>query len=139
MPGQCAIRPSVRLSDCSSPSEGLSDCSREIRGAIAAGQGFFLSDYGWHDKKFKSETSIRKPFLASWPRVPAPGNTQSAMALNIDFAPTFMEASSLAPTAEMQRRAAPRQSKKPESASSRLLRPAQEDDARHSGRLMHHY
>ncbi|MFO1499151.1 MAG: sulfatase [Verrucomicrobiota bacterium] len=67
-------------------------------------QGFFLGDHGWYDKRFMYEESLRMPFLARWPGVVQPGSVQLAMALNVDFAPTFLEIAGLAQPAEMQGR-----------------------------------
>jgi arylsulfatase A-like enzyme len=65
-------------------------------------QGFFLGDHGMYDKRFMYEESIRMPFLARWPGVIPSGSTQSAMAINPDFAPTFMEAAGLRVPTDMQ-------------------------------------
>jgi arylsulfatase A-like enzyme len=54
-------------------------------------QGFFLGDHGWYDKRFMYEECLKTPLIVRWPNVVKPGSTQGAMALNIDFAPTFME------------------------------------------------
>jgi len=67
-------------------------------------QGFFLGDHGLFDKRFMYEESIRMPFLVRWPAVIAPGTRVEAMGLNIDFAPTFLDAAGLAPSADMQGR-----------------------------------
>jgi arylsulfatase A-like enzyme len=55
-------------------------------------QGFFLGDHGLFDKRFMYEESLRMPFLVRWPAAIAAGSRSDAMALNIDFAPTFLEA-----------------------------------------------
>ena len=44
------------------------------------------------------------PFLVRWPAVIKPGTRIDAMALNVDFAPTFLDAAALAPSSEMQGR-----------------------------------
>jgi arylsulfatase A-like enzyme len=67
-------------------------------------QGFFLGDHGLFDKRFMYEESLRMPFLVRWPGVIAPGTHSDAMALNVDFAPTFLEAAGLPIPAEMQGR-----------------------------------
>jgi arylsulfatase A-like enzyme len=54
-------------------------------------QGFFLGDHGLYDKRFMYEASVRMPFLIRWPGVVKPGTTQEAMAINPDFAETFLE------------------------------------------------
>ncbi len=54
--------------------------------------GFHLGEHGFYDKRDAFETSIRVPLLAWSPgNVPA-GKTVSQMMLNIDIAPTVLEA-----------------------------------------------
>ncbi len=65
-------------------------------------QGFFLGDHGWFDKRFMYEQSIRMPFLIRWPGVIHAGGVERAMALNVDFAPTFMEIAGLKVPADVQ-------------------------------------
>jgi arylsulfatase A-like enzyme len=67
-------------------------------------QGFFLGDHGLFDKRFMYEESIRMPFLVRWPAGIKPGSRIDAMALNVDFAPTFLEAAGLPVPPEMQGR-----------------------------------
>src|SRR6185503_20276864 len=55
-------------------------------------QGFFLGDHGLFDKRFMYEESLRMPFVIRWPKVIKAGTRSDAMALNVDFAPTFLEA-----------------------------------------------
>jgi len=54
-------------------------------------QGFFLGDQGWFDKRFMYEPSLRMPFVVRYPREIAPGGVSDDMALNIDFAETFLD------------------------------------------------
>jgi arylsulfatase A-like enzyme len=67
-------------------------------------QGFFLGDHGMYDKRFMYEECLRMPFLARWPAGIKAGAVARAMALNVDFAPTFLEAAGLAVPADMQGR-----------------------------------
>ena len=67
-------------------------------------QGFFLGDHGLFDKRFMYEESIRMPFLVRWPAGIKPGTRSDALALNIDFAPTFIEIAGLPASEEMQGR-----------------------------------
>ena len=67
-------------------------------------QGFFLGDHGLFDKRFMYEESIRMPFLVRWPAVIKAGTRSDAMALNIDFAPTFLDAAHLPIPEDMQGR-----------------------------------
>ncbi len=67
-------------------------------------QGFFLGDHGLFDKRFMYEESIRMPFLVRWPAVIEAGSRVEAMGLNLDFAPTFLDAARLPVPADMQGR-----------------------------------
>ena len=67
-------------------------------------QGFFLGDHGMFDKRFMYEESIRMPFLVRWPAGIKPGTRSNALALNVDFAPTFLDVAGLPPAADMQGR-----------------------------------
>jgi arylsulfatase A-like enzyme len=67
-------------------------------------QGFFLGDHGLFDKRFMYEESIRMPFLVRWPAGIQPGLKSEAIALNVDFAPTLLEAAGLKIPSEMQGR-----------------------------------
>ena len=61
-------------------------------------------DHGLFDKRFMYEESLRMPFLVRWPESIKAGSRIDAMALNIDFAPTFLDAARLPVPAEMQGR-----------------------------------
>jgi arylsulfatase A-like enzyme len=67
-------------------------------------QGFFLGDHGLFDKRFMYEESLRMPFLVRWPAGIKPATSSDAMALNVDFAPTFLDLARLPIPAEMQGR-----------------------------------
>jgi arylsulfatase A-like enzyme len=67
-------------------------------------QGFFLGDHGLFDKRFMYEESLRMPFLVRWPAAIKAGTRSDAMALNVDFAPTFLDAAGQPVPAEMQGR-----------------------------------
>ena len=67
-------------------------------------QGFFLGDHGMYDKRFMYEESLRMPFLVRWPAGIKPGTRSDAIALNVDFAPTFLDLAGLPPSPEMQGR-----------------------------------
>lgn len=66
--------------------------------------GFFLGDHGMYDKRFMYEESLRIPFLVRWPAKIKPGSTTDAMALNVDFAPTFLDAAGEKTPPDMQGR-----------------------------------
>ena len=67
-------------------------------------QGFFLGDHGLFDKRFMYEESLRMPFVVRWPAAIKPGTRMTSMALNTDFAPTFLEAAGLPVHPQMQGR-----------------------------------
>ena len=67
-------------------------------------QGFFLGDHGLFDKRFMYEESLRMPFLVRWPAGIKAGTRSDAIALNVDFAPTFLEAAGMSVPVEMQGR-----------------------------------
>jgi arylsulfatase A-like enzyme len=67
-------------------------------------QGFFLGDHGMYDKRFMYEESLRMPFLARWPAGIAAGSRSDAIAINADFAPTFLEAAGVPVPPGMQGR-----------------------------------
>ena len=65
-------------------------------------QGFFLGDHGWYDKRFMYEESLRMPFLVRYPREIQPDSSCDAMALNIDFAETWLDYAGLPIPDDMQ-------------------------------------
>ena len=68
--------------------EGLSDDTLVV---YTSDQGFFLGDHGWFDKRFMYEESLRMPFLARYPRAIPAGTDAAGIAMNVDFAPTFLD------------------------------------------------
>ena len=67
-------------------------------------QGFFLGDHGLFDKRFMYEEALRMPFLVRWPATIKAGTRTDAIALNVDFAATFLDAAGLPVPADMQGR-----------------------------------
>ena len=57
----------------------------------SADQGFYLGEHGWFDKRFMYKESFRTPLLARWPGVIKPGQRNSDLVQNIDFAETFLD------------------------------------------------
>ncbi len=70
----------------------------------ASDQGFFLGDHGLYDKRFMYEEALRMPFLVRWPGVTRPGSVQRKLAINPDFAPTFLDIAGLPTPRDMQGR-----------------------------------
>ena len=78
--------------------------SRNTLVVYTSDQGFFLGDHGLYDKRFMYEECLRMPFLVRWPAGVKAGTTTASMALNVDFAPTFLQAAGLPVPADMQGR-----------------------------------
>ncbi len=68
--------------------------------------GYFLGDRELSDKFYMYEEGLRDPLIICDPREPAAnrGRTESAMTLNIDFAPTMLALGGVTPPAGMQGR-----------------------------------
>ncbi len=67
-------------------------------------QGFFLGEHNFFDKRFMYEESLRMPFLVRWPGQIKPGAVVKSMILNVDFAPTMLDAAGVKVPADMQGR-----------------------------------
>ncbi|HOK95430.1 MAG TPA: sulfatase [Anaerohalosphaeraceae bacterium] len=80
----------------------VSGLARNTLVVYSADQGFYLGEHGWYDKRWMYEESFRMPFIARWPGHIKAGIRVSALAQNIDFAPTFLEAAGLTVPHEMQ-------------------------------------
>lgn len=78
--------------------------SRNTIVVYTSDQGFFLGDHGLFDKRFMYEESLRMPFLIRWPAAVKAGTQSDAIALNVDFAPTFLDAAGRREPADMQGR-----------------------------------
>jgi len=65
-------------------------------------QGFFLGEHGLFDKRLMQEESIRMPFIVRYPRGVKAGTINGDIALNIDFAPTFLDYAGVATPSYMQ-------------------------------------
>ncbi len=67
-------------------------------------QGFYLGEHGWFDKRFMYEESYRMPFLIQYPGAIPAGSETDALAMNIDFAPTFLDYAGVNIPGDMQGR-----------------------------------
>lgn len=54
-------------------------------------QGFFLGEHGFFDKRFMYEECQRTPVVMRYPKAIKAGSVSNAMAMNVDFAPTFLD------------------------------------------------
>lgn len=79
--------------------EGLAEDTIVI---YTSDQGFFLGDHGWYDKRFMYEESIRMPFIVRYPKEIEAGTSTEDFALNVDFAPTFLDYAGIATPDFMQ-------------------------------------
>jgi arylsulfatase A-like enzyme len=68
--------------------------------------GLLIGEHGLTGKWLMFEESIRTPLVVVWPNLPASrrGTRQAAMALNVDLAPTLLDAAGLPPAPETQGR-----------------------------------
>src|SRR5262249_30535882 len=64
--------------------------------------GFYLGDFGWFDKRWMYEPSLRMPLMARWPGVVKAGTECRALVQNLDFAETFLEIAGAKVPADMQ-------------------------------------
>ncbi|VAX40713.1 Arylsulfatase [hydrothermal vent metagenome] len=65
-------------------------------------QGWFLGEHGWYDKRWMYEESFRTPLLVRWPGVVEAGVASEEMVMNLDFAPTLLEAAGVEVPGRMQ-------------------------------------
>lgn len=79
--------------------EGLADNTIVI---YTSDQGFFLGEHGWFDKRFIYEESLQMPFLVRYPKSVGAGQVSKDIAMNVDFAPTFLDYAGLTIPSYMQ-------------------------------------
>ena len=65
-------------------------------------QGFYLGDYGWYDKRWMYEPSMRTPLMVRWPGVTKPGSVNTEMVQNLDYAQTFLDIAGATAPDDMQ-------------------------------------
>ncbi|SFR34076.1 Arylsulfatase A [Robiginitalea myxolifaciens] len=65
-------------------------------------QGFYLGEHGWYDKRFIYDESFKTPLLVKWPGVTNPGEVNTKMVQNLDFAPTLLDACDIEIPEDMQ-------------------------------------
>jgi arylsulfatase A-like enzyme len=70
----------------------------------ASDQGFYMGEHGWFDKRFMYEESLRTPMVMRYPGVIQPGTSINEIIVNIDFAPTLLQAAGVAVPKDMQGR-----------------------------------
>lgn len=65
-------------------------------------QGFYLGEHGWFDKRFMYEESLRTPFFIRYPKMISKKTIIDAHLLNIDWAPTLLQAAGIDVPEEIQ-------------------------------------
>ncbi len=80
----------------------LSGMDRNTIVIYSSDQGFYLGDYGWYDKRWMYEPSLRTPLIVKWPGVTEPGSRSDALAQNLDFAETFLDMAGVGIPDDMQ-------------------------------------
>ena len=65
-------------------------------------QGFYMGEHGWFDKRFMYEESFRTPMVMRYPGVVKPGTVNNDFVMNLDIAPTMLDAAGLAIPKDMQ-------------------------------------
>lgn len=65
-------------------------------------QGFYLGEHGWFDKRFMYEESFRTPMVMRYPGAAKPGSVNNDFVMNLDIAPTLLQAAGAKIPADMQ-------------------------------------
>jgi arylsulfatase A-like enzyme len=65
-------------------------------------QGFYMGEHGWFDKRFMYEESFRTPMLMRYPGVVKPGTVNNNFVMNLDIAPTLLQAAGVSIPNDMQ-------------------------------------
>ncbi len=65
-------------------------------------QGFFLGEHGWFDKRIMYEECYRMPLIMRYPKAIKAGTQTTALSMNVDFAPTFLDYAGVEVPKDMQ-------------------------------------
>ncbi|MGN7205578.1 sulfatase family protein [Pedobacter sp. SAFR-022] len=65
-------------------------------------QGFFMGEHGWFDKRFMYEESFRTPMVMRYPGKVKPGTISDRLVMNLDIAPTLLDAAKVPIPKDMQ-------------------------------------
>jgi len=65
-------------------------------------QGFYLGEHGWFDKRWIYEESFRTPMVMRYPGVIKKGTVSKDFVMNLDIAPTILNAAGVAIPKDMQ-------------------------------------
>lgn len=67
-------------------------------------QGFYLGEHGWFDKRWMYEESFRTPMVMRYPGVVQQGTVNNDFVMNLDIAPTVLQAAGIPVPEDMQGR-----------------------------------
>ena len=67
-------------------------------------QGFYMGEHGWFDKRFMYEESFRTPMVMRYPGVIPAGSINEQLVMNLDIAPTILDAAKIQVPNDMQGR-----------------------------------
>ncbi len=65
-------------------------------------QGFYMGEHGWFDKRFMYEESFRTPMVMRYPGLIKAGSINEQLVMNLDIAPTILDAANIQMPADMQ-------------------------------------
>ncbi|HEX5153037.1 MAG TPA: sulfatase [Parafilimonas sp.] len=65
-------------------------------------QGFYMGEHGWFDKRWMYEESFRTPMVMRYPGIIKPGRENNDFVMNLDIAPTMLEAAGVKIPGDMQ-------------------------------------
>ncbi|PVY43756.1 sulfatase family protein [Pontibacter virosus] len=65
-------------------------------------QGFYMGEHGWFDKRFMYEESFRTPMVMRYPGMVKPGTKSEHFVMNLDIAPTMLDAAGIPIPKDMQ-------------------------------------
>ncbi|HWJ27734.1 MAG TPA: sulfatase/phosphatase domain-containing protein, partial [Flavisolibacter sp.] len=65
-------------------------------------QGFYLGEHGWFDKRWIYEESFRTPMVMRYPGAIKAGTINNDFVMNLDIAPTLLQAAGVAIPKDMQ-------------------------------------
>lgn len=78
------------------------DLSKNTIVIYLSDQGFYMGEHGWFDKRFMYEESFRTPMVMRYPGAIKPGTVVNDLIMNIDLAPTLLQAAHAVVPGELQ-------------------------------------
>jgi len=78
------------------------DLTRNTLVIYISDQGFYLGEHGWFDKRWIYEESFRTPMMMRYPGVVRAGTVNKNFVMNLDIAPTLLDAAGVKVPNDMQ-------------------------------------